>query len=84
VAGFGNAVEFKTQPSLGFCFDQFAGEMLLNSSQAKTLVDLQAELNKMALEPRIEDLEHKKVSQTIRPDLAAWSLDDYFSQNLIK
>ena len=34
---------------LGFCFDQFSSQMLLQTSSAKNLVDLQAEMNKIEL-----------------------------------
>lgn len=46
--GFGQQTsDFTTMPSLGFCFDQFACEMLLKPSQATSLVDLQAEFNQL-------------------------------------
>ena len=36
-------------PSLSFCFDQFAKEMLLAPSKADTLIDLQAEFNALSI-----------------------------------
>jgi len=49
--------------------------MLLKSSQATTLVDLQAELNAMILEPSGE--EYEQVSPTKKK--GDWSIDDFFA-----
>lgn len=47
LAGFGGMSEFATQPELGFCFEQFAEQLLLKNSMASNLIDLQAEMNKL-------------------------------------
>jgi len=48
-AGLGGMTEFATQPELAFCFDQFADRMLVRSSTATTLIDLQAEMNQLEI-----------------------------------
>ena len=50
LAGFGGIQEFATQPELGFCFEQFAAQMLLKNSTATNLIDLQAEMNKLEIQ----------------------------------
>jgi hypothetical protein len=74
-------------PSLGFCFDQFACEMLLKPSQATSLVDLQAEFNQLAISSQVDGMaavgaafdnpEEKKASGLVDLD---WPLDKYLSK----
>lgn len=53
--------------------------MLLKSSQATTLVDLQAELNAMSLDPG-DVLVNEKVSPTTgQGGDTSWTLDQYFA-----
>ena len=81
MAGIGQGSSFAAQPSLGFCLDQFASEMLLPNSSATTLVDLQAELNALNLEQ--ENAVQRKVSTTaghLDIDLS-WNLESYFDAN---
>lgn len=42
-------VDFREQPDIAVCFDNFASQLLPQPSKAETLVDLQAEFNSLKL-----------------------------------
>lgn len=63
-AGFGGITEFATQPELGFCLNQFAEQMLVRPSNAATVIDLQAELN------RLELSNEQEVNRAYKPSTA--------------
>ena len=72
-------VEFSMQPLIGFTFEQFAKQMLLQPSQAESLVDLQAEFNALRIsEPTQfeEDVEMEEASFQISSD---WRIDQYYN-----
>ena len=48
-AGFGGITDFATQPEIAFCFDQFSDQMLVQKSTATSLIDLQAEMNRLEI-----------------------------------
>ena len=62
-------------PSLSFCFDQFAKEMLLAPSKADTLIDLQAEFNALSI---MADEKQSAKQQKTDIDLD-WGLDKYLT-----
>jgi len=62
-------------PSLSFCFDQFAREMLLAPSKADTLIDLQAEFNALSIQSVEQQGIEKKQKAEVDLD---WGLDKYF------
>ena len=62
-------------PSLSFCFDQFAREMLLAPSKADTLIDLQAEFNALSIQSVEQQGVEKKQKAEVDLD---WGLDKYF------
>ena len=72
-------VEFSMQPLIGFTFEQFAKQMLLQPSQAESLVDLQAEFNALRIsEPTQfeEDVEMEEARFQISSD---WRIDQYYN-----
>ena len=70
-------VDFREQPEISVCFDNFASQLLPMPSKAETLVDLQAEFNSLKLTS--DDPDQTRITDDVQQINPAWNLQKYYT-----